>query len=250
VAVERCHGIEISDVSFKRSGGAGPVFVSFANVDDSLMQDCAVSGGEHSSTVGISISDSAGLCVERCTVTSVGLGILVDCKEKGHDLSITQNHIKLDDKPAAGQSVGIVVMASEAAPIYRVVIADNTIEQYQIGVFAMAAIEVDIGRNTIVNGSMEGSYGIICYDLAFGRIDGNTINGVGVGCLCMKGIAIDIANNAMLNGAAGIYVLEQVQPSCTRNRIGNMSAGGIVMAGNWGGRSDIVENRISACGFA
>jgi hypothetical protein len=263
-AADRVNGIEISTITFERSQLKGPALISFNNVDDGIIQDCVVSKSEYPAAIGVSINDSTNLRVLRCAFKSVYIGVFVAAREESHDLLIADNTIDFGQADSAGvelkstdnipvgniwTSAGIFIMPVGSAPIYRVSVTGNTIERHYAGIVVFEAIEVDIARNTIVGATLSGSFGIILFEVAFGQVHDNATTLVGFGCFCLKGIVLDITGNAMLNGVAGIFMLEQVQPSCAQNRIGNMMAAGIVTAGNLG-RCDIVENRISACGFA
>jgi hypothetical protein len=269
-AVERITGIEISTIAFERSELEGPALISFINVDDSVIQDCLVSKAEYPVLIGVSISDGANLRVLHCAFKSVYVGIFLTAGVNSHDLLIADNMIDFGQADSQGTeivsqsggsepannmiagsiltSAGIVIMPLESAPIYRVSITGNTIERHYTGIFVMNAINVDIGRNTIVGATVGGSYGIALSDVWFSQVHDNAIAGAGFGCICLMGVAVDVTGNTILNGVTGILMMEQIQPNCAQNRISNMMASGIVTTGNLG-RCDIVGNRISACGF-
>ena len=255
---DRISGIDISTIAFERieTKGEPPAIVTFTAVDGSVIQDCTLSTPMPTPSLGIHIEDGGNLRVQRCSIERVQAGILATSKEGTHDLLFEANRIDLTNKKSdSGGWAGIVVTpVDEKSPslIARIVIRDNIVGDGAFGVAVVNAFDTDIIANTITGAKVPG-IGVYLQAAWYGQVSDNSIGlGQGAACVCIGGVENSITANTMIGGGVGIFLLQEALPSSTLNRIGSMSVAGIAAVSVLAGatdRCDIVENRISNCGF-
>jgi hypothetical protein len=263
---DRISGIDISTIAFERVEDKDETLaiVAFTAVDASVIQDCVLSTPTPTSSIGLYLEDVASLRVQQCTIEQVQYGIVATSKEGSQDLSIEDNLIDLSNKesdkpdaPSKGGVAGIVVApVDEKSPTatVRVAIRDNRIEQGAFGVALVGAFDVEVAHNTVVGRLSDPSIGIYLQGVWFGQVCDNGIAvAAGASCLCIGGVDNLISANTAINGWVGISLLQETLPTCTSNRVANMTAAGILTASALGGgvtgRCDILQNRIDNCGF-
>ena len=173
----------------------------------------------------------------------------------GDNVDVIDNQVAALPGPAAptgavgGAFTGI--QAGETSALTTdVKVAGNFVSGGRIGISAKSAtgaiidgniVEIAAAQNVVGNG-------ITLVAVKGGQVGGNRINGNGIAIGTTNGTTNRLTGNTLSSGLLGVLIGTEVLPVVAQNRIDGMSAGGILCGAVTGG-CEIVENRITSCGF-
>ena len=132
------------------------------------------------------------------------------------------------------------------SPTTEVVVADNRLDGQMHGILAIQARNVAIHDNSVVHERGVFNLGISLNRTQNAAVTGNRIGGAFLALGSLSGRANRFADNDVSSAAAGMFLALEAEPAVSTNRIHDTTLFGV-----FGmfliGRSDFVENRLTAC---
>jgi hypothetical protein len=203
--------------------------------------------------IGIDLASDRSLAAENwINLSPRGAGASTGIRLTGAELKAIYNSVStFGEGPSA--TIGVLIgytAANGTSSTSGVMVAGNSISGCRAGIAGMTASLLDIGDNRVEGGRerVDASFGVVLIDASSAQVHDNQVSGLGYAIASQRGRANRFAANLGRDGVAGVFVTQEDAPHIAQNRIDRMRMAGIVAMGITD-RCDIIENRITACGF-
>ncbi len=220
-----------------RNSVSGPQLGDNVPADDRLVLIDIASDG----------SSASGNKVWCTHISCTGIRISGDgCDVTGNTISTSVQQASLFG-PIAIQ-VGEIIDGTDV-PVEGCVVTGNSIQGYMHGVAAVAVSDLVVSDNIMEAGDSPLHFGFLLARLRKADIHDNRVRSAIGGIFSIGGRHNRWANNALTDAGAAISFVNEWGPAIVGNQIDACALWGIVGVGA-AVRCDIIENRISSCGYA
>jgi hypothetical protein len=127
-------------------------------------------------------------------------------------------------------------------------VAGNFVDSGRAGIVANTVTTLLVESNIVAAASDGKSTGIALGSVKDGQVKNNRVTAGGIATLCSAGGPNRVTGNSLSDGDVGVVLRREISPVVAQNRIDAMRSGGI-QCGGITGRCEIVQNRITFCGF-
>jgi Right handed beta helix region len=127
-------------------------------------------------------------------------------------------------------------------------VAGNFVDSGRAGIVANTVTTLIIESNIVVVASDGKRTGIALGSVKDGQVKNNRVTAGGIATLCSAGGPNQVTGNSLSDGDIGVALRREISPVIAQNHIDAMRSAGI-QCGGITGRCEIVQNRITSCGF-
>jgi len=207
----------------------------------------APTSGENLTVFGIDLAAHSSIVSQNLLrmpgASSVHAGIRVT----GDNIDVIDNQVASDSKREESVFIGIQI-GDRGALTGDIRVAGNFVDSGRAGIVANTVTTLLIESNIVAAASDGKSTGIALGSVKDGQVKNNRVTAGGIATLCSAGGPNRVTGNSLSDGDVGVVLRREISPVVAQNRIDAMRSAGI-QCGGITGRCEIVQNRITSCGF-
>ncbi|MBR0713537.1 DUF6519 domain-containing protein [Bradyrhizobium liaoningense] len=199
------------------------------------------------SVFGIDLAAHSSIVAQNLVKIPVASSAHGGIRVTGDNIDVVDNQVASDTKPESSSFFGIMI-GDRGALTNDIRVAGNYVDGGQAGIFANTVTTLSIESNIVETASDGKSTGIALGSVRDGLVKSNRVTAGGLATLCTAGGPNRLMGNSLSDSDTGVALRREVAPVVTQNRIDAMRSAGI-QCGGITGRCEIVQNRITSCGF-